>query len=332
MIFSVVAGLGSAWASQYVGISPALGAFVAGMLLGSSAFATQVRADISPLQVILLTLFFGSAGMVADPIWLLKNWYLVASVVAALTIGKTLITWSIFKVFGETHRVASATSISLAQVGEFAFVLGSVGRASGVVSESMYSLVVSVTIVSFFLSAFLVPAAPKFGNWVAKFLNTKDGKLAAAKESEATPEVAIIGFGPAGQLAAQPLIDKGLRVLVIDLNHQNVEKARQFGFKAEVGDATQNEVLDHAHLRSCRSVVITVPHYPSALSILDHIRRTAPHMYIVVRSRYELNSGNLKNAGADVVAGDEHQVGQSIAQSLCEWIDIPLDNEESVAS
>lgn len=79
MVFAVVAGLGAAWASHYVGISPALGAFVAGMLLGSSAFATQIRADVSPLRVVLLTLFFGAAGMVANPIWILGNWHIVGS-------------------------------------------------------------------------------------------------------------------------------------------------------------------------------------------------------------------------------------------------------------
>lgn len=135
VIFAVVTGLGAAWASHSVGISPALGAFVAGMLLGSSAFATQIRADISPLQVVLLTLFFGAAGMVADPIWILRHWYIVALVVGALTIGKLLVIWAVFLAFGQTNRVAAATGLCLAQVGEFAFVLGSIGRASGVISE-----------------------------------------------------------------------------------------------------------------------------------------------------------------------------------------------------
>ncbi len=116
------------------------------MILGSSAFATQIRADVAPMQVILLTLFFGSAGMVADPIWILKNWYFVAAVVVALTIGKLVVAWAIFKLLGQTHRVASATGLSLAQVGEFAFVLGSIGKVSGVVSDTVYALVVSVTI------------------------------------------------------------------------------------------------------------------------------------------------------------------------------------------
>ena len=168
VIFAVVMGLGAAWASHAVGISPALGAFVAGMLLGSSAFATQIRADVAPLQVILLTLFFGAAGMVADPIWIAKNGHYVAAIVAALLVGKLLIVWAIFMYLGHSSRVSAATGLCLAQVGEFAFVLGSIGRANGVVSEELYALVVSVAIVSFFLSATLVPLAPRFGAWAAR--------------------------------------------------------------------------------------------------------------------------------------------------------------------
>ena len=151
-IFAVVTGLGAAWASHAVGISPALGAFIAGMLLGSSAFATQIRADVAPLQVILLTLFFSAAGMVADPIWILNNAHIVGLVVVALTAGKLLVIWSVFLAFGQSNRVAAATGLCLAQVGEFAFVLGSIGRVSGVVTEDIYALVVSAAIVSFFLS------------------------------------------------------------------------------------------------------------------------------------------------------------------------------------
>ena len=100
VIFAVVTGLGSAWAAHVAGLSPALGAFVAGMLLGSSVFATQVRADVSSLRVVLLTLFFGAAGMVADPIWILQNWHVVAAVTLLVTIGKLAIIWVIFSSVG----------------------------------------------------------------------------------------------------------------------------------------------------------------------------------------------------------------------------------------
>ncbi|MFH5806068.1 cation:proton antiporter [Alienimonas sp. DA493] len=318
--FAAVAGLGAAWVSHAAGISPALGAFVAGMMLGSSDFATQIRADISPLQVILLTLFFGSAGMVADPIWILSNWYLVAAVVAALTVGKLAIVGAIFRAFGQTHRTAAATGLALAQVGEFAFVLGSVGRSGGVVSADQYSLVVSAAIVSFFASAFLVPAAPRFGSFVARKFGAPAADAEQPTEGGHKPEVAIIGFGPAGRIAAQPLVDRGVRTTVLDLNRHGVWDARRLGFAAELGDATQAEIFDHAGLRHCEAVVITIPHHTDALMIIQRVRTLAPQAHIIVRSRYQVHEDAFAAAGVDATAGDEKAVGQRLAAHLRLWL------------
>ncbi|MEZ6131026.1 MAG: cation:proton antiporter [Planctomycetaceae bacterium] len=320
VLFAVVTGLGSAWASHAVGISPALGAFVAGMLLGSSAFATQIRADVSPLQVVLLTLFFGAAGMVADPLWIVKNAHIVAVVVGMITLGKLAVIWALFALLGQTTRVAFATGVCLAQIGEFAFVLGTIGRTSGVVTEATYALIVSAAIVSFFLSAVLVPMAPRLGDWMARAMRSSDGDGSSAHVRAEPPDVVIIGFGPAGQIASRALVDSHLRVTVLDLNHAGVQVAQHLGFHAEVGDATQNEVLEHARLAECKVVVITIPHHKSALTVLSQIRSHSPHVHTIVRTRYEVFQDDFKIAGADVITGDEQQVGESLATHLSHWL------------
>jgi len=329
VIFAVVTGLGAALAAHLVGLSPALGAFVAGMLLGSSAFATQIRADVSSLRVVLLTLFFGAAGMVADPVWILKNWYLVAGVTAFLTLGKMAVIWAIFRGLGHSTRVASATGICLAQVGEFAFVLGSVGRASGVVSAELYGLVVSVTIVSFVLSALLVPLAPRFGNRMAVWFGAGPADSTDEVISKDDPEVVIIGFGPAGQLAARPFVDRDVRVVVIDLNQKGVRRATELGFHGEVGDATQTDVLEHARVATAKVIVITVPHRDSAMMILQHVRQHAPHVLAVVRSRYQIHSDEFEAAGAHAVIGDEEHVGDAMANYLRNWLDTEAFQESA---
>lgn len=325
VIFAVVTGLGSAWAAHAAGLSPALGAFVAGMLLGSSVFATQVRADVSSLRVVLLTLFFGAAGMVADPIWILQNWHVVAAVTLLLTIGKLAVIWAIFQALGHSARVASATGLCLAQIGEFAFVLGSIGVVSGVVTSGTYALIVSVTIVSFFLSAALVPAAPRFGNRVASLLGAKSELAEDKATKDGGPDVVIIGFGPAGQIAAQSFVDRDCQVTVIDLNRNGVRRAELLGFRGAVGDATQNDVLEHAHVAQAKVVVITVPHHHSAMMILEQVRQLAPHAHLVVRSRYQMHTHDYASAGAHAVVGDEEQVGESLADHLRQWLDA---NEE----
>ena len=318
-IFAVTTGVGSAWSAHAVGLSPALGAFVAGMLLGASPFATQIRSDIAPLRVVLLTLFFAAAGMVADPIWILNHWYVVAGVTALLTVGKMAVIWTIFQLLGHPSRVASATGLCLAQIGEFAFVLGTIGRASGVVSADMYTLVVSTTIVSFLLSAFLVPVAPRFGSLVAALLRSRIARPGDEPFSQPVPDVVIIGFGPAGQLAAGPLVDSEERVVVIDLNRDGVRLAQQLGFAGIIGDATQSDILEHARLNLAKAVVITIPDHRAAMAILEHVRQRAPHAHVVARSRHMVHSQDFVVAGANAVLGDEEQVGESLARQIRLW-------------
>ena len=325
VIFAVVTGLGTAWAAHAAGISPALGAFVAGAFLGSSPFATQVRADISSLRTVLLTLFFGAAGMVADPIWIFNHWRLVAAVTLLLVAGKTVLIWGIFQLLGHTTRVAAATGMALAQSGEFAFVLGSAGLAGGVITQELYAMVISVTIVSFFLSSFLVPLAPRFGNRAASLFRSTPVSASRTASVEPSPDVIVIGFGPAGRAAARPLIDRGKRVTVIDLNHSGVKMAQEFGFRGEVGDATQVTVLEHAQLSQAKAVVISIPFLDAGICVLEHVRRLAPHAHIIVRSRYERYTADFATAGAHVVVGDEEEVGQSLARCLVEWLESSED-------
>lgn len=320
VIFAVMTGLGSAWAAHAVGVSPALGAFIAGMFLGSSAFATQIRADISSLRVVLLTLFFGAVGMVADPLWILKNWHIVLAATALLTAGKLIIIWAIFRILGHTSRVSAATGLCLAQIGEFAFVLGSIGRNNGVVSAEVYGLVVSVTIISFFLSAVLVPAAPRFGDFIARRWSESGPGETEERRSKPAPEVVFVGFGPTGQIAARPFEGLDRRITVIDLNRDGVRRAKLLGFEGEIGDATQNEVLEHVQLGQAKVVVITVPHFGTASRILELVRYQAPHALVLIRSRYHMHSEDFACAGADVVIGDEEKVGESLAAELDVWL------------
>ena len=319
VIFAVATGLGAAWVSHAAGISPALGAFVAGMLLGSSAFATQIRADVSSFRVVLLTLFFGAAGMVADPWWIMRHAHLVILVTLAITLGKVLILWAIFQLLGHTLRVALSTGFCLAQIGEFAFVLGTIGRTAGVVSTDLYALIVSVTITSFLVSAFLVPRATAVSDWIATKLGHQSPER-TQRERRFVPELVIVGFGPSAQRAVGPLLDTNTRVLVIDLNHEGVARAQECGFRGLVGDATQGDVLEHAHVGKASAVMITVPHPESGLLIMEQVRLLAPNARVVVRSRYQIHTEDFVTGGGHVVVGDEEEVGDAMGEAIREWL------------
>jgi CPA2 family monovalent cation:H+ antiporter-2 len=321
LVLAVVVGLGSAWLATRADISPSLGAFVAGMFLGSSPFATQIRADISSLRTVLLTLFFGSAGMAASPPWFLQNFLLVALVTAVVVCGKASVVWGIFRVAGQPHYIALATGLCLAQIGEFAFVLATIGRDGGVISADMHMLIVSVTIASLFVTPLLVGNSLRIASTIIRWIGLKSSRTASGHEGDRhDPDIVIIGFGPSGQLAAGPFVDRGERVHVIDLNHRGVARANEMGFFGFVGDASQAEVLEHCHVEQAKVILITIPDHVAAMKILQEIRRHAPHTHITVRSRYQRFTNDFLDAGASAVVGDEEEVGARLGRESDAWL------------
>jgi CPA2 family monovalent cation:H+ antiporter-2 len=317
VLLAVVVGLGSTWAAHTVGLSPALGAFLAGMFLGSSPFATQVRSDISSLRIVLLTLFFGAVGMVADPSWIVQHLAVVLTVAFLILVGKTVIVWLILRLFGHSDGVAVATGLCLSQVGEFAFVLGSSGRASGVIDESLYMLIVSSAIVTLLLTPYLVQLAPGVAARVERWRRRVPLQNATVPGSPSfQPEIVIVGFGPAGRAVGRELSGSQRSVLVIDLNPASIQRAESLGLVGQIGDASQVDVLEHAHIQSAKIVVVTLPARTAALSVLEHVRNLVPTADVIVRSRYQIHQVDFEAAGATAVIGDEETVGRALAQRV----------------
>ena len=311
-LLAVLVGLGSAWGAHAAGVSPALGAFVAGMLLGASPFATQIRADVASLRVVLLTLFFGAVGMTADPIWIVRHAPLVMGASAALILGKVLIVWIVMRLLGVPNRIGVATGFTLAQIGEFAFVLGGIGVASGVVTEETRMLMVSCAIVTLFATPALVAYAPALAGLIFR----RDAAPTAAEPSGARPDVVIVGFGPAGQGVARALAGRSEIGVVLDLNRDAVRKAEEFGLRGELGDATQLDVLKHIGVPHAQIVALTIPSRQMAFAALQQIRSLAPHVRVIVRSRFERFTGDFAECGAHAVVGDEEGVAAALGAEV----------------
>lgn len=316
-LFAVVVSLGAAGGAHKAGLSPALGAFVAGMFLGSSPFASQIRAEVSSLRVVLLTLFFGAVGMVADPIWIFHHAGLVLMLTVLVIAGKSTVIWVILRSVGRPGGVSAATGLCLSQIGEFAFVLGGVARIGGVIDQELYMTLVSVGIMTLLVTPYLIALAPKAALWV----ETRRKKTPAASQvertnSESAPRIIIIGFGPAGQAVGQTLVKRNQTATVIDLNTEMIRIARSMGFDVCVGDASHRDVLEHAHVKDAELIVIALPAKDAALTVLDHLRMLAPKAQLIVRSRYQRFTNQFKTAGAHIVVGDEEQVGRALSVQI----------------
>lgn len=314
VLLAIVLGLGSAWSAHAAGLSPALGAFVAGMFLGASPFASQVRADVNSIRIVLLTLFFGAVGMIADVGWMLSHIGLVLAVASAIVVGKTLAATFAVKLFETSWSTSIATGLCLAQVGEFAFVLGGSAREAQVLSNTAFLAAVSGTMVTLFVTPYLVNLAA----WVVHRMNRAPAGASAHGHAHDGPgtRVLLIGFGPAGQAVGRALGGKSCHTVVVDVNPDARSLAHAMGLHGEIGDATQWDVMEHIGAREAALIVITLPDCMAAMTAMQHARMLAPNAKIIVRSRYERNEPSLTAAGAHAVVGDERQVGHAIANSV----------------
>ena len=326
---------GSAWATHSMGLSPALGAFIAGVLLAVSPFATQIRADTRPLTTLMVTLFFAAIGMFGDPLWVIDHWAMVVGIVLAIIVGKPLIIVLIARAFGRPWRYAIAVGLCLAQVGEFSFVLATIAH-SGVAGEALMSPVtframVSATIVTLLFTPYFVAAAPRAGARFERVLLRWRSRKEAILPDELTtssvePEegpgersglILIAGFGPAGQRVAEGLMDSHQSQMVaIDLNADNVEIARRYNLVAHLGDATHRDILEHAGIHQARVFVITMPDHATTRQLIHLVRDIAPDVFIVTRCRYHVLHWELLHAGAHEVVDEEDQLGRRLAAQV----------------
>jgi CPA2 family monovalent cation:H+ antiporter-2 len=308
-LFSTVCAVGSALGAEAVGLSGALGAFVAGVLLGSSPFAAQVRAEVAPLKTLLLTLFFAAVGLAGDPGWAWSNLGVVSGAVVAVACGKALVAALVCRLVGLPSAVSLAAGLCLAQIGEFSFVIAEVARAGRLVDEGTHRLIVTATIGSLALSPFLVSAARRIAR-----LRPQPGAMPIVTATEDAPRVVIVGYGPAGRRAMECLRAAGCtRIDVIESNPALAAAAVTDGARTHVGDAGRLDVLEHVGIRDADVVAVTTADLDAVRHVTALVRSIAPRTRIVARARYSSTVRDMAVAGADCVVDEESLVGDRIA-------------------
>ena len=319
VLMSIVVGLGAAWAAHAIGISPALGAFVAGMLLGESPYATQIRSDIGALRTMMVTLFFASMGMLAKPTWLFANAHWVLSAAALIFVFKSAVIFSVCRLFGLDRRHAVATGISLGQVGEFSFVLAATARSAGLLDPYVFDLAVSVIIVLLFAAPYMVslafPLADRLLNWFAKQPPLQEAQHPSAG-GRSGGHVLVVGLGPAGHQVVSALMERQLQPVVIDVNPKSRQIARQMGVELHLGDAGQLDVLMHAGLSSACMAVVTLPDPTAAIRVVQQLRRERPELMIAARCRYNRHLQEFESAGVDIIVDEETLMGEMLAEKI----------------
>jgi CPA2 family monovalent cation:H+ antiporter-2 len=319
VLLSIAVGFGAAWAAHKLNLSPALGAFVAGMLLGESPFATQVRADIGSMRIIMVTLFFVSVGMQAKPMWFLTHLPWIALVSMLVLMLKTGIIYGITRLFSLDNRQALATGITLSQVGEFSFVLAATARSGDVLTTDTVDLLVSVIIVLMLVTPYLINHADTFAERLLALISHRKplaADLSSSIQSAPVNHVLVVGLGPAGRQVVKTLVAHRLEPVLIDVNPKSRDYARQQGLRLHLGDAGHEEILMHAGLADVCMAVVTIPDPHAAVQIVAMIRRLRPQLPIAVRCRYNRHMPDLQKAGADIVVDEEITMGDMLSRQI----------------
>lgn len=317
ILLGVVTCAGAAYAAHWMGVSPSLGAFIAGMLLAETSFEHQIRSDIAPLRALFGTVFFASVGMLADLSWIGSHPWLVATAVALLITTKTLSNFVALRPWRFTTTVSIAAALSLGQVGELGFILLQVADRGGLLDRDTAQLLTSVIVISMLLSPLLVVNAPRIARRLARWL-VPPRKLAReemdSRHQHLSGHFVVAGFGTAGRTATRVLSEAQYQVLIVDLDPKIVRIAPEHGAIAKVGDATQSELLMELDLNNARALILAIPDYRTASMVIAQARQIAPDLPIVVRSRNHPYAEDLQAAGATLVIGEEQLLGRRLGE------------------
>lgn len=323
--------LGMSWVTSHFGLSLALGAFIAGMVLADSDYSHQVTSEVLPFRDVFNSIFFVSIGMLLSLAALASNIGYVVLLVLALTLGKALIVWGIVRILGYPQRIATMTGLGLAQIGEFSFVLARAGQSVDLLQEGDYQNFLAASIISMIATPFLIAASPKIGYFVQSIL--KDGRVADVENTEEDihltssgglqQHVIIVGYGLNGRNLARVLRSVGVPYLILELNADVVRRAKAKGEKINFGDATRREVLLHAGIEQAWSMVLAMSDPAAARRTVDLAHRLNRGLHIIARTRYVAEITELFELGASEVIPEEFETSIEIFARVLHRYGIP---------
>jgi glutathione-regulated potassium-efflux system protein KefB len=285
--------LGSALAMELGGLSMAMGAFLAGVLLSESTFRHQLEADIEPFRGVLLGLFFLAVGMSLDLTVVWANWMTVAAYVVAYMVVKGLGIYLVARFLKSGHREALERAVVMAQGGEFAFVLYSSALAVGIIDGQANAMLTAIIIISMVLTPlaiFVLRRITPADEQTLEGVDVADGL---------TGSVLVIGFGRFGQIASQPLLLRGIDVSIIDNDVEMIQAAADFGFKVYYGDGTRLDILRAAGAGRARAVLICVDKAEVSVRIAEQMKAEFPLVPVLARAYDRGNAMALIRAGVD---------------------------------
>ncbi|NIH31966.1 YbaL family putative K(+) efflux transporter [Hafnia paralvei] len=301
-------------------VSFALGAFFAGMVLNESELSHRAAHDTLPLRDAFAVLFFVSVGMLFDPMILVEQPLAVLGCLASIVFGKSVAAFLLVKMFGHSKRTALTVSVSLAQIGEFAFILAGLGISLNMLSPEGRNLVLAGAILSIMINPLLFTLLERY---LAKTETIEDQSLQEVTEEEEKQipvdlcnHVLLVGYGRVGSLIGAKLHDAGVPLVVIENSRPRVEALREQGIHAVLGNAANPEMLELARIDCARWLLLTIPNGYEAGEIVAFARTKRDSLDIIARAHYDDEVAYISDRGANQVVMGEREIANSMLELL----------------
>ena len=321
LVTVVTIGVGIGYAAYAAGLSFPLGAFVAGIILSSSEFSHQALSDVVPLRDIFGLLFFVTVGMLFDPGFALHHSAQIVIVVVSIFAGKAAIIGGITRLFGYHNMAPWLVGLGLSQIGEFSFVLARTGFSSGFLSKPTYDLALTCTVLTMALAPMISSLALPLGRWwhgsrTPVRPDTRVDKL----DSLPVNHVIVAGYGKTGRVVSRALLEAGVPLVIVELEHRLMAEAVAGGYRAIWGDVTRNEILHAADIERARIVLLTMPDPSTVHMSIRAAKSLNSALTVIARAAREDQVKDLRRIGADVSIQPEFEGGvEMVRQALLRY-------------
>ncbi|VVB89362.1 Calcium-gated potassium channel MthK [uncultured archaeon] len=334
LISIVLICFGTAWLTSLVGLSLALGAFLAGLVISESEYGHQAFSDILPLKDIFGILFFISIGMLLDFGSVLRYPGIILLAVLGIIVIKFAIGSLVPVALGYPLKIGVLVGVALSQIGEFSFVLSKEGLSSGLISVNEYQVFLASSIITMMFTPFMIQGSGRLSEYIERLPVPHALLLGGAHEevpdkADLKNHVIIVGFGLNGRNVSRVLSSSHIPFVVLELNPETVRSEKKRGVPISYGDASKEPVLEYTSIATARCMVVAISDASATRRIVELARRLNPSIYIIARTRYTSEVNPLFSLGADDVIPEEFETSIEIFSRVLNRYFIPMDEIES---
>jgi CPA2 family monovalent cation:H+ antiporter-2 len=322
LIITLLLSVGTAALSQAAGLSLALGAFLAGLLISGSDYAHEALARLLPLRDVFVAVFFVTVGVLIDPRTLLDNVPLVGAMIGLVVVGKLVVWTLLVRLFRETWRTALLVAVSLTQIGEFAFLLARAGMSAGHLDQTVFSATLLTALLTILLNAVLLRTVPV---WLANRdrLSLADARSTTRGDEARQGHVILCGFGPLGSAVGEALETFTMPFLVVETDPDTIRGLASRGIPTLYGDAQQERILEHAGLARAAALIVTLTEGEAAYGIVRAARTLHREIPILVRAGSPEEQERLRAAGATGVVQPRLEGAACLIQETLAHLGLP---------